>query len=114
MSFDNRNGKVHQKWRVVYVDEYKEPTKGQLNKDFGVYVQRDFYIVSQLSSNRYLDIINTRQLVIKTPNGRSSQKWWFDQRTKTIKSKWRGESFDIKSSGKTNDIQVWGTNSNWW
>ena len=47
---ENRNGKVHQRWRVVYVDEYeKEPTKGQLNKKFGLYVERDFHLVSQLS-----------------------------------------------------------------
>jgi hypothetical protein len=44
---EQRNGKVHQKWRVIYVDEYeKEPTKGQLNKKFGLYVERDFFVVS--------------------------------------------------------------------
>jgi len=33
----------------VYADEWKgEPTKGQLNTDFGLYVERDFYVVSQL------------------------------------------------------------------
>jgi len=26
---ENKNGQVHQRWRVIYVDEYeKEPTKG--------------------------------------------------------------------------------------
>jgi len=68
---EQRNNKVHQRWRVVYVDEYKgEPTKGQLNKKFGLYVERDFYIVSQLPDNRYLDVINNRNMVIKVPNGR--------------------------------------------
>jgi len=44
---EQKNGKVHQRWRVVYVDQYeKEPTKGQLNKKFGLYVERDFYVVS--------------------------------------------------------------------
>jgi hypothetical protein len=44
---ENKNGKVHQRWRVIYVDEYeKEPTKGQLNKKFGLYVERDFFVVS--------------------------------------------------------------------
>jgi hypothetical protein len=46
---EQRNGKVHQRWRVVYVEDYeKEPTKGQLNKKFGLYVERDFYVVSAL------------------------------------------------------------------
>jgi hypothetical protein len=36
-------------WDVIYVDEWKgEPQKGELNEDFGLYVERDFHIVSQL------------------------------------------------------------------
>jgi hypothetical protein len=65
-------------WDVVYVDEWKgEPGKGELNEDFGLYVERDFYVVSALESGRYLDLINNRNMVIKTSNGRSSQKWYF-------------------------------------
>jgi len=64
---ENKNGKIHQRWRIVYVDEYeKEPTKGQLNKKFGLYVERDFYIVTAMDSKRYLDLINNRNMVIKT------------------------------------------------
>jgi hypothetical protein len=47
------NGETHQQWDIVYVDEYpEEPKKGELNQDFGIYVERDFHIVSQMSSNR--------------------------------------------------------------
>ena len=43
----NKHGKINQQWDIVYVDEWKgEPTKGQLNKRFGLYVERDFYVVS--------------------------------------------------------------------
>jgi len=77
---ENKNGKVHQRWRVIYVDEYeKEPTKGQFNKKFGLYVERDFYVVSSLPDNRYLDLINNRNMVIKTKNGRKTQVWYFHQ-----------------------------------
>jgi hypothetical protein len=70
---EQRNNKIHQRWRVVYVDQYEaEPTKGQFNKKFGLYVERDFYVVTAMSSKRYLDLINNRNMVIKTPNGRSS------------------------------------------
>jgi hypothetical protein len=32
---EDRNDKIHQRWRVIYVDEYKgEPTKGQFNEKF--------------------------------------------------------------------------------
>jgi hypothetical protein len=100
---------------LIYADEYPaEPVKGELNKEFGFYVDRDFYIVTQMSSNRYLEVINNRNIVIKTPNGNKGQKWWFDQTSKTIKTRINNQSFDIKSSGKSNDLQIWSTNSMWW
>jgi hypothetical protein len=75
-----KNGKVNQRWRVIYADEYeREPIKGELNKKFGLYVERDFYIVSALTDHRYLDLINNRNMVIKTPNGRKTQIWYFHQ-----------------------------------
>jgi hypothetical protein len=47
---NNKNGKVEQKWKVIYVDEYpREPVKGELNKKFGLYVERPFYIISALN-----------------------------------------------------------------
>lgn len=68
-----KHGKINQQWDVIYVDEWKgEPTKGQLNEDFGLYVDRTFHIVSQLASNRYLDLINNRDFVIKTSNTRKT------------------------------------------
>jgi len=57
----------------VYTDEWKgEPGKGELNEDFGLYVDRTFYVVSELKTGRYLDLINNRNMVIKTRNGRKS------------------------------------------
>jgi hypothetical protein len=51
-----RHGKVNQRWKVIYADEYPdEPKKGELNEKFGLYVERDFYLVNAMSSNRYLD-----------------------------------------------------------
>jgi hypothetical protein len=45
----NKHGKINQLWDLVYADEYPpEPTKGQLNKEFGFYVERDFAIVSEM------------------------------------------------------------------
>jgi hypothetical protein len=99
---ENRNDKVHQRWRVVYVDEYeREPVKGELNKKFGLYVERDFYVVSALPDKRYLDLINNRNMVIKIPNGRRTQVWYFHQQSLTIRTRYNNQSFDIKSSGKT-------------
>jgi uncharacterized protein YneR len=109
-----RHGGLNQQWDVVYADEYPdEPKKGEMNEKFGLYVERPFYIVSQLSSNRYLDLINNRNMVIKTPNGRNTQIWYFHQQSLTIRTKLNNQSWDIQSSGKTNNMQVWSTNSGW-
>jgi hypothetical protein len=111
---EQKNGNVHQRWRVVYVDEYVgEPTKGQFNKKFGLYVERDFYVVSTLPDQRYLDLINNRNMVIKTQNGRKTQVWYFHQQSLTIRTRLNNQSWDIKSAGKTNQMQIWSTNSGW-
>jgi len=98
----NKHGKINQQWDVIYVDQYpREPIKGELNKDFGLFVERDFYIVSEMGKHRYLDLIGNRAMVIKTPNGRKTQTWYFDQRSMTIKTRLNNQSFDIKNAGRT-------------
>jgi hypothetical protein len=110
-----KHGGLNQQWDVVYADEHKgEPVKGELNEDFGLYVERPFYIISELPSGRYLDLINNRNMVIKTRNARKSQTWFFDQKSLTIKTMYNKQSFDIQNSGKTNNMQIWSTNSGWW
>jgi hypothetical protein len=111
---ENPDDRIAQQWEVVYADEWKgEPGKGELNEDFGLYIQRPFYIVSAMDTHKYLDLINNRNMVIKTKNGRNTQIWWFDQASYTIKTKLNNQSFDIKSAGKTNQMQIWSTNSQW-
>jgi len=113
--YPNKHNGDNQQWTVIYADEYPaEPVKGELNKDFGLYVQRDFFIVSQMSAHRYLEMIDNKNIVIKTPNAQKSQLWYFDQTSKTIKTRANNKSFDIASSGKSNNMQVWATNSRWW
>jgi len=118
---ENRNiivhpahGRVNQQWDIVYVDEWKgEPQKGEFNPRFGLYVERDFYVVSQLPENSYLDLINNRNFVIKVSNGRPSQKWYFHQQSLTIRTRYNNQSWDIQSAGRTRNMQIWSTNSGW-
>jgi hypothetical protein len=43
----NKHGKLNQQWDRIYIERFpKEPTKGQFNSQFGMYVERDFYVVS--------------------------------------------------------------------
>jgi membrane carboxypeptidase/penicillin-binding protein PbpC len=109
-----RHGGLNQQWDVIYSNKWKrDPKKGELNKDFGLYVDRTFLLKSKLKSGRYIDLIG-RDLVIKTTNGRNTQQWYFHQQSLTIRSRSNNQSWDIKSAGKTNNMQVWSTNSGWW
>jgi hypothetical protein len=98
----NRHGKLNQQWDVVYTEDWKgEPGKGELNEEFGLYVERPFYIVSELPSHRYLDLIGNK-FAIKTQNGRSSQTWYFHQQSLTIKTKMNNQSWNIENNGRNN------------
>jgi hypothetical protein len=84
-----------------------------LNKEYGLYVERDFHVVTQLKSNRYLSLIGNN-MAIKTPNGFKNQIWYFDQGSLTIKSRESNKSWDIRNSGRNQEMQVYATNSKWW
>jgi len=108
------HGKINQQWDIMYVDEWKgEPVKGELNERFGLYVERDFHVVSELPTHRYLDLINNRNMVQKVSNGRKTQVWYFHQQSLTIRTRYNNQSWDIQSSGRTKNMQIWSTNSGW-
>ena len=111
----NKHNGLNQRWNIVYADQDKEePKDGEFLPDFGVYAGRHFYVQTRLESGRYIDIVGNA-ILIKTPNGFDTQKWYFDLKTKTIKSVARNNvSWDIRGSGKTREMQVWSTNSGWW
>jgi hypothetical protein len=93
----------------------RELKKGEWNRDFGFKVNTDFYIISSLNSRRYLDVINSYDVVIKTNNSYKSQRWYFDNNSKTIRNrKSTSYSLEIKNSGSNNDARIYTTNSRWW
>jgi len=47
----NKHNGANQRWRIVYVDTFKEQKKG-LIEDFGLFANRPFYIRSQLPNGR--------------------------------------------------------------
>ena len=108
-----KHGKINQQWDIVYVDEWKSYKKGELNKEYGLYVERDFHILTQLPSNRLLSLIGNN-MAIKTSNGFKNQIWYFDQTSLTIKSRENNKSWDITNSGRNQNMQVYNTNSKWW
>jgi hypothetical protein len=115
IQMNSKTGKLSQQWDLIYVDQYpEEPKKGELNKEFGLYVERDFSVISALPKHRYLEVIDNRRMVIKTSNGNKGQRWYFDQKSKTVKSRLNNKSWDIVSSGRSREFQIYNTNSGWW
>lgn len=82
-----------------------------MNKDFGFRVGTPFEIKSGLGDGKYVDLVGNN-MVLKTQNGRTSQQWYFNQKTKTIQS-WRTRSYswNILSNGRNPKLSVAGTNS---
>jgi hypothetical protein len=111
----SKNGQLCQQWDIIFADDWKdEPKSGEYWKEFGVKIGVGFHIISELSSHRYLDVLNQKNFVIKTPNGRSSQTWYFDWYTKTIKNAQTGKSMNIDNNGKGPGMIMMNTNSKWW
>lgn len=100
----NKHNGMNQQWDILYVDQQKpEPTKGQMSPKWGFIVERPFYIVSELKANRHLtQLSGQHHTIIKTPNGNNSQKYYFDQKTRTIKLV-RHTSYSLEAKGN-NDL----------
>lgn len=115
VKLETKNGKVNQKWTVVYSDQVDVQTKG-VNKEFGFEINRPFFIVSKLWMSRVITVTGGSNLVIKSREGKgqNTQHWFFDQSSKTIKSvAYKGKSFDIQSSGGSANMQIYATNARW-
>jgi len=82
---------IYQQWEVVYYDDLpKDPKKGELHPEYGLYIERPFYIVSDMPTGRYLDNVGDTFPVIKHRNGNSSQVWTFKFKLWTIENKANG------------------------
>jgi hypothetical protein len=80
------NGGQNQMWNVIYLDQNKIETKG-LNEEFGFYINRPFHMVSRLPLKRVIESIGANNMVIKRyTKGRLAQQFWFDEKSKTIRS----------------------------
>jgi hypothetical protein len=111
----NRHKGANQRWRIVYVDSSEDQVKG-LNKDFGFFINRPFYIVSRMPMRRVVDVEGNYRLSIRRlVKDKKSQLFVFDGETKTVKSnKWNGRSLNIQSSGRSADVYIQTTTARWW
>jgi hypothetical protein len=80
----SKQGTRNQKWNVVYTDQ-EDPMKKKTEEEFGFKFGRPFYIVSQMCSGRAIRV-NGRNLVLSRKTNQSAMQFFFDQKTRTLKS----------------------------
>lgn len=109
-----KNNQKSQNWEVIYIEEMKGEVMSGFNSNYGFYKGRAFYLVSKLPMNRVLEVQGGRNLYIRARAGRVTQQFYFDQITKTLKSKaYPHLSIDIQSSGASANLQIIATNARW-
>jgi hypothetical protein len=64
VGIQKRTNGANQRWQVIYTDKSTTQTKG-LDKDFGFHINRPFYIVSRLPTNRVVEYQGGNVLRIK-------------------------------------------------
>jgi hypothetical protein len=79
-----RHNALNQQWDIVYLDALEAPLKdGEWWADWGMYVGKEFSIVSKMPSQRYLDV-RENNVVINKRSNQKTQKWVFDYTSRTI------------------------------
>jgi hypothetical protein len=108
-----RHNGANQKWHILYVDRKKKDTT---THNMGFRVNTPFYLVSRLPHKRVMECIGASNVTIKKfYRNRTAQQWYFDQKSKTIKSNyWKSYSMNIQSNGRSNNLGMTTTNSRWW
>jgi len=85
----NKHNGANQRWKIVYVDQFKEQTKGLID-EFGLFANRPFYIRSRLPNRRMAECQGNHDVRLRKvrSNGKAlTQQWIFDPVKKVIRSK---------------------------
>jgi hypothetical protein len=91
------------------LDALEAPLKdGDWWADWGMYVGKEFSIVSKMPSQRYLDV-RENNCVINKRSDRKTQKWVFDYESRTIINVATKKSLNFYS----NKVDVRSTTSEW-
>jgi hypothetical protein len=63
-----------------------------LNEEFGFYINRPFYMISELSYGAYpfdrmMEMLGNTQVLLKRWRvNQKAQQWWFDEVSKTVRN----------------------------
>jgi hypothetical protein len=80
----------NQEWNIVYVDEAKDEQEKGMAKDYGFKINEPFYFRSRMMFHRVADLHGNNWVYLRRwVKNRTSQQWYFDMASKTLKSKWK-------------------------
>jgi hypothetical protein len=114
VSVYKKTGAANQKWKLVYVKDAPAIRAKGYNKVYGFYINRPFYFMSKLPMERVLDVTGGKNVLLASRNGKDTQKWTFDEKSKTIKSfAYKAKCLDIENAGQSANLQIWNINSRW-
>ena len=101
VSIEDITDTPNQKWTILYLDTMEATRTHGFNIDFGFYINRPFYIISRMWMNRTISVVGENNLVIKNRiDGKNTQKFVFDESSKTIKSVgFYSKSIEISDEG---------------
>jgi hypothetical protein len=115
-----RHNGLNQRWRVVYVDSRAAMKKKGVNKNFGLQINRPFFVFSRMPMRRAIIAgYGNYHLRVGQPWFNKNDKRYqfvFDQSSKTIRHVYsRSRSWSIHSQGRASTIGAeTPTNSRWW
>jgi hypothetical protein len=94
------NGTSAQKWKLTYVKDAKAISTKGLNKNFGLEVNRPFFIQSKMWMGRVLTCHSAYHMRLNTLlRTRLAQQWVFDGKSKTIMNKqWMNRSLQAQTN----------------
>jgi hypothetical protein len=112
VKISNKNDSVQQKFDIVYLDKKAKAATSGFNEEFGLHINRPFYLRSRLPMRRVAECIGASYLRLKRwRNNTKAQQWYFDGVDKTIhNNNWKSHVLDIKSG----QLRMAGQNSRWW
>jgi hypothetical protein len=89
-----------------------------LNEEFGFVIGKPFYLISRLPMKRVVESVGASQVRLRRFKGLTykQQQWFFDQKSKTIRSNhWKNYCMNIPSNGNANALTgVSSITSRWW
>lgn len=104
-----------QSWKLVYTTDAKKISTKGMNEEFGMHVNRPFFIVSKMWMERVVECIGGGNLQQRTLNRNSKgQQFFLDPYTNTIKSaQWKDRSINIEGNGRSNNLFMRTTSARW-